>query len=52
MNASKSTVPFDIDAVVPPTNLAHNNNAEVQNLEWAKARETLRQYLQVNAMKN
>ena len=55
MPVVKSTVPLDIDAIYPPMpkSVIANQQAtsEVTNQEWAKARETLRQYLQVNLTK-
>lgn len=58
-NIPKSTVPLDIDAIVPPTpsppainkldlnsSKQQSTGGEITNQEWAKARETLRQYLQ------
>lgn len=51
MPGVKSTVPLDIDAILPqmPKSVIAKQQAisDVANQEWAKARETLRQYLQV-----
>jgi hypothetical protein len=46
---TKSVVPLDIDAILPPQTKTNDGKTagELSNQEWAKARETLRQYLQV-----